>query len=148
MITLSPLNRRRWKNFKTNRRAFWSLWAFLVLFILSLFAELLANDKPVLVSYRGGLYTPIWNFYPETTFGGDFRTEAIYRDPEVKCLIISGGLDACWDDPGAVITDAADGVVDGAAIEKGWMIWPPVPYSYDTPNDLGRPAPSPPDAQH
>jgi microcin C transport system permease protein len=98
---LSPLNRRRWENFKANRRAYWSLWIFLLLYGLSLFAEVIANDKPLLVQYQGGYYTPIWNFYPETEFGGDFRTEAVYRDIEVQCLIISGGLEDCWDDPEA-----------------------------------------------
>ena len=148
MCTLSPLNRRRWKNFKANRRAFWSLWIFTALFGLSLFAELLANDKPIVISYRGDLYTPVWNFYPETAFGGDFQTEAVYRDPEVQCLIISGGLEACWDDPENVINDAGDGVVAGTKIEKGWMIWPPIRYSYDTPVDRPGAAPLPPNGQN
>jgi ABC-type antimicrobial peptide transport system permease subunit len=78
-MTLSPLNQRRWANFKANRRAFWSLWLFLLLFGLSLIAEVLANDKPIVVSYRGQLYFPIYRFYPETAFGGDFKTEATYR---------------------------------------------------------------------
>ena len=89
---LSPLNQRRWRNFRKNGRAFWSLWLFALLFVLSLFAEFLAYDKPILVRYQGSFYTPIWNFYPETEFGGDFRTEADYRAPEVACLIRSGGL--------------------------------------------------------
>ena len=63
-MTLSPLNQRRWANFKANRRAFWSLWLFLLLFGLSLIAEVLANDKPIVVSYRGQLYFPIYRFYP------------------------------------------------------------------------------------
>ena len=82
-MALSPLNQRRWRNFRRNGRAFWSLIIFSVLFGLSLFAEFIANDKPILVKYRGEFYTPIFNFYPETEFGGDFQTEAIYRDP--KC---------------------------------------------------------------
>jgi microcin C transport system permease protein len=90
---LSPLNQRRWNNFKRNRRAFWSLIIFSVLFGLSLFAEFIANDKPILVKYQGEFYTPIFRFYPETTFGGDFQTEAPYRDIEVQCLIASGGLE-------------------------------------------------------
>ena len=77
---LSPLNRRRWQNFKANRRAYWSLWIFAVLYGLSLFAEFIANDRPILVQFRGAYYMPIFNFYPETEFGGDFRTEAVYRD--------------------------------------------------------------------
>ncbi|MEX1234248.1 MAG: ABC transporter permease [Roseovarius sp.] len=147
-MTLSPLNQRRWRNFRRNKRAFWSLILFVIVFGLSLFAEFLANDKPILVQYRGELYTPIFNFYPETEFGGDFRTEAVYRDPEVRCLIASGGLDICFDDPEAVIEDAADGVVEGEEIEKGWAIWPPIPYSYDTPVDRPGAAPLPPNAQN
>lgn len=145
---LSPLNRRRWRNFRRNRRAFWSLIIFSVLFGLSLFAEFLANDKPILVKYRGEYYTPILHFYPETAFGGDFRSEANYTDIEVQCLIITGGLKACFDAPKTVIAAAAKGLVYGKPIEKGWMIWPPIRSSYNTINDLGTPAPSPPDAQH
>ena len=150
MITLSPLNKRRLSNFKKNRRAVWSFWIFSILFFLSLFAEFLANDKPFLVSYRGELFTPVTHFYAETAFGGDFKTEATYRDPEVQCLIISGGLEICFDDPEAIIKAISSGALGAevAGFYKGWMIWPPVPYSYDTPNDLGRSAPSPPDAQH
>ena len=147
-LALSPLNQRRWRNFRRNRRAFWSLVVFSVLFGLSLCAEFIANDKPILVSYRGDLYAPIFNFYPETAFGGDFRTEAVYRDIEVQCLIISGGLEDCFFEPEEIIADAEDGLVDGSDIAKGWMLWPPIPYSYDTISDLGRAAPSPPDAQH
>ncbi len=147
-MQLSPLNQRRWRNFKRNRRAFWSLWIFLVLFGLSLFAEFIANDKPLIVNYRGDLYFPVVKFYPETAFGGDFQTEASYRDPEVQCLIITGGLEECFDDPEAVMADAEDGEVNGKKIEKGWMIWPLVPYSYNTPNELDTAAPSPPDAEH
>ncbi|MCI2399419.1 ABC transporter permease [Aliiroseovarius subalbicans] len=147
-MTLSPLNQRRWRNFRRNGRAFWSLIIFVILFGLSLFAEFLANDKPILVSYRGDLHAPVLRFYPETAFGGDFKTEAVYSDIEVQCLIISGGLEACWDDPDGVIEDAGDGEVAGAAIHKGWMLWPPVPYSYKTINDIGGAAPSAPDANH
>ncbi len=147
-MRLSPLNRRRWRNFKRNRRAFWSLWIFVVLFGLSLFAEFIANDKPLIVSYRGELHFPVVKFYPETAFGGDFQTEASYRDPEVQCLIVSGGLEECFDDPEAVMADAGDGIVNGEPIAKGWILWPPVPYSYDTPNELDTAAPSPPDAKH
>ena len=117
-MALSPLNQRRWRNFKRNRRAYWSLMIFSVLFGLSLFAEFIANDKPILVSYRGDFYMPVFKFYPETEFGGDFQTEAIYRDPEVACLIETGGLEICLDDPEATIEDAADGVVDGRSDRK------------------------------
>ncbi|KAA2313010.1 ABC transporter permease [Pseudooceanicola sediminis] len=145
---LSPLNQRRWRNFRRNRRAFWSLIVFAVLFGISLFAEFVANDKPILVNYRGEYYMPIFRFYPETAFGGDFKTEAIYRDPEVQCLIHSGGLDSCFDDPEGVMADAEDGVVDGEAIENGWSIWPPIPYSYDSPVDRPGAAPLPPSAEN
>jgi len=146
---LSPLNRRRWQNFKANRRALWSLWIFAVLYGLSLFAEVLANDRPILVQYRGEYFTPITTFYPETAFGGDFRTEAVYRDVEVRCLIISGGLEDCWDDPQAVIAAVEEtGVFNGEEVVQGWLLWPPIPYSYNTVNDLGRAAPSPPDGDH
>ncbi|WP_281841035.1 ABC transporter permease [Sinisalibacter aestuarii] len=145
---LSHLNQRRWRNFRRNGRAFWSLIIFAVMFGLSLFAELIANDKPILVKYDGGFYAPIFRFYPETAFGGDFRTEAVYGDIEVQCLIVSQGQESCFDDPEAVIEDAQDGEIGGAQIRKGWLLWPLVPYSYDTINDLGGPAPSAPDAQH
>ncbi|APX89511.1 peptide ABC transporter permease [Brevirhabdus pacifica] len=147
-MTLSPLNQRRWRNFRRNRRAYWSLVLFVLFFGLSLFAELLANDKPLLVNYRGDFYVPIAKFYPETEFGGDFKTEAIYRDVEVECLIVSGGLDTCFDAPEEVLADAQDGTVEGQAIDKGWMIWPLIPYSYNTIVDIQGVAPSPPDANN
>jgi len=147
-MTLSPLNQRRWRNFRRNRRAFWSLVVFSVLFTITLFAEFIANDKPLLVRHAGSYYTPVFKFYPETEFGGDFRTEAVYGDIEVQCLIIAQGNEGCFDDPEGVIEDAQDGVVDGVAIDKGWLLWPIVPYSYDTINDIGGPAPSPPDSRH
>ncbi len=148
MIRLSPLARRRWRNFRSNRRAFWSLWIFSALFGISLFAEFISNDKPLLLQYRGEYYTPILSFHPETAFGGELPTEAVYRDIEVSCLIITGGMDACFDAPEELIEDATDGFVDGEQIEKGWLLWPLVPYSHDTVNDLGQPAPSPPDIEH
>ena len=114
---VSPLTKRRIRNFRANRRGWWSLWLFLLLFTLSLFAEFIANDKPLLVSYAGDLYTPIFKEYPETTFGGIFETEADYRDP--------------------FVIDSIE--------EAGWILWPPIPYSYDTPNtDLSITFPSPP----
>ena len=148
MIQFSPLTRRRFTNFRSNARAFWSLIIFIILFGLSLMAELISNDKPLIVSYKGDLHFPIFRFYPETTFGGDFRTEAIYRDIEVKCLIKSGGLPQCWNNPEAVIADSLDGEINGEKIQPGWLLWPLIPYSYDTVNDLGRAAPSPPDQDH
>ncbi len=145
---LSPLNQRRLRNFKRNRRALWSLIIFSTLFGFSLFAEFIANDKPILVSYRGELRMPIFKFYPETAYGGDFKTEAIYRDPEVECLIVTGGLNACFDDPEALIADAADGVVQGEEIQKGWALWPPIRASYNTISNAPGVAPSPPDSRH
>jgi len=146
---LSPLNERRWRNFKANRRAFWSLWIFAVLFILSLFAELIANDKPLLLSFQGELYTPVFSFYPETEFGGDFRTEAVYRDVEVQCLIISGGHEECWYEPEEVILSVQEsGTYAGETVDAGWIIWPLIPYSFNTINDLDGPAPSAPDENH
>jgi microcin C transport system permease protein len=149
LFRLSPLNRRRWRNFCANRRAYWSLLIFSVLFGLSLCAELIANDRPLLVRYQGQLYTPFLTFYPETAFGGDFRTEAVYRDAEVQCLIRTGGAELCLDDPAGAMEQAeATGMVEGTPVEAGWLLWPLIPYSYATVNDIGRPAPSPPDANH
>jgi microcin C transport system permease protein len=119
-LKLTPLVRRRLRNFRANRRGFWSLWIFLALFGISLFAELIANDKPLLIRYGGAFYFPIAVTYPETTFGGEFPTEADYRDP-----FVAGKIRAA-----------------------GWMIWPLVPFSYQTINhDLAAPAPAPPSAQ-
>jgi microcin C transport system permease protein len=116
--TWSPINQRRWANFRANQRGFWSLWIFLLLFTVTLFAEFVANDNPLLVKFDGHYYFPVFASYPETAFGGDFQTEARYRDPYVEKLI-----------------DA-----------KGWMVWPLIPFSYNTINyDLRSPAPSPPD---
>ena len=148
MTELSPLVRRRLRNFRSNTRAFWSLVIFAVLFGLSLCAEFIANDKPLIVSYQGEWYFPVFQFYPETAFGGDFRTEAIYRDIEVQCLIKSAGSTDCWDQPVEVINDSSDGEIDGIPIVRGWLLWPLIPYSFDTVNDIGRAAPSPPDSDH
>jgi len=120
-IPVSPLTRRRLHNFRANSRGFWSLWVFLVVFIFTLCAEFVANERPVLVVYVGGIYLPIFKAYPETAFGGEFETEADYRDPFVAKLI-----------------DA-----------KGWMVWPLIPYNHRSVAwDLPEPAPSPPDAEH
>jgi microcin C transport system permease protein len=117
-FALSPINARRWHNFKQNRRGYWSLWLFLVLFIGSLFAEFIANDKPFYVSFEGKSYFPAVVDYPETAFGGDFETAADYRDPFLQKLI---------------------------ADKNGYMLWPPIRYSYGTHNlDLPTPAPSKP----
>lgn len=121
-MTLSPLNHRRLKQFCANRRGFWSLWLFLFLFVVAMLAPVIANDKPILLSYKGALYAPVFKAYPETTFGGDFETETDYRDPYVQGLIKDAG---------------------------GWMIWPPIRFFYDTVNyNLPSPAPSPPTADN
>ncbi|ALG70559.1 ABC transporter permease [Azospirillum thiophilum] len=118
---MTPLTRRRLANFKANRRGFWSFWIFLVLFVLSLGAEFIANDKPLLVRYEEQYYWPVFTAYPETIFGGEFETETDYRDPYVRDLIQA----------------------------KGWMVWPPIPYSYRTINyNLPVPAPAPPSADN
>lgn len=142
---LSPLNERRWRNFRRNRRAFWSLVIFTFLFILSLFAEFIANDKPILVSYRGELRMPVFTFYSEQDFGGDFPTEAGYSDPEVQCLIVTGGLLECFDDPEGLVEAVANGEdLPYAEFAAGWMIWPIIPYSYNTVVDVPGVAPAPP----
>jgi microcin C transport system permease protein len=118
-LRLTPLGQRRLANFRANRRGFWSLWVFLTLFVVSLFAEFIANDRPIVVSYEGRLYLPVFVDYPETTFGGEFPTEADYRDPYVQKHIA----------------------------ERGWAVWPLIPFGYKTINyNLPTPAPSPPDA--
>lgn len=117
MPEFSPVTRRRWAQFKANKRGFWSLWLFLALFVIALSANVIANSRPLLVSFKGDLYTPFLKSYPETTFGGDFETETDYRDPYVTDLIT----------------------------KDGWIIWPPIRYSFDTINyNLPTPAPSAP----
>jgi microcin C transport system permease protein len=119
---VTPITMRRLANFKANRRGYVSFWIFLALFLVTLFAEFLANDKPLLVRYDGAFYMPIFRAYPETTFGGFFQTEADYRDPEVVKLIRE---------------------------KEGWLVWPLIPYSYLTVDlKLSRPAPSPPALRH
>ena len=120
-FALSPLNRRRWENFKRNRRGYWALWIFLTLFVLSLGADLLANDRPLLVRHDGRFYVPVLRAYPETAFGGELPTAAAYREPYVQRLIEA----------------------------RGWMVWPPIPYRYDTIDwELSGPAPAAPSRRH
>lgn len=147
-MAMSPLNQRRWRNFRRNGRAFWSLIIFSVLFGLTLFAEFLANDKPIMVSYRGEIFAPVFNFYPETAFGGDFQTEAIYRDPEVECLIVSGGIEDCFDDPEGIIEEIDAGTYQADGFDKGWTLWPLIPYSFNTTVDRPGAAPLPPNSQN
>ena len=101
----SPLTRRRWANFKANRRAYVSLWTIATMVVVSLFAEVVANDKPIVMGYAGELYAPVLFSYPETEFGGVFETEAVYTSPAVQRLIEAG---------------------------DGWTVWPPIPFSHDT----------------
>lgn len=149
MMRLSPIGRRRWANFKANRRAFWSLWIFLAVFTVTLFAEFVANDRPLVVHFNGEWRFPIFEFYSEADFGGEFHTEAEYNAPEVQCLIATGGHEECLYDPEAVQEELdANGTVLGEPVEPGWALWPPIPYSYNTINYGVATAPSPPDASH
>lgn len=118
---LSKLNQERWKRFKANRRGFWSLWIFLSLFVLSLFAEVIANDVPLFIRYDGRSFFPVLVEYSELEFGGEFETAADYRDPYVSDLIEN----------------------------NGWTVWPAIRFNYDTINyDLPSPAPSPPSKEN
>jgi microcin C transport system permease protein len=92
-----------------------------VLFTLSLFAEFIANDKPIFVSYRGDVYVPIFKFYPETRFGGDFKTEAAYKEIEVECLILSGGLVECLERPDDIVEAIKVGKFDNLDFSRGWI---------------------------
>ena len=148
-MRLTPLQRRRVANFRANRRAFWSLWIFLVIFVITLCAEFVANDRPLAVRFQDEWRFPIFSFYSEADFGGEFRTEAEYASPEVRCLIATGGMEACLDDPEAGLAQAPAGVFDGTPIaQPGRMIWPPIPYSYNTINYGVATAPSAPDRNH
>ena len=150
-MALSALNSRRWRNFKSNRRAFWSLILFSILFGITLFAEVLANDRPLLVTYRGEWRMPFLAFYSEKDFGGDFGTEANYKSPEVECLILTGGLIDCLDDAQPMIDAVAQEKFDPTTegFVKGSILWPLIPFSYNTINDLGGlAAPSAPDGTH
>lgn len=118
---MSSLMQVRWQRFKQHKLGFSCFIIFSAIFIISLGAELIANDKPLLVKYDHAFYLPILKSYPETTFGGVFETEAEYKDPAVQQLIA----------------------------EKGWAIWPIIPFSSQTPNfELAVPVPSPPSAQN
>ncbi|HZJ92783.1 MAG TPA: ABC transporter permease [Thiopseudomonas sp.] len=121
-MALSPINQRRFARFKLHKRGWYSLWLFLILFILSLGAEFIANDKPLVVSYDGALYFPVVKRYPETTFGGEFPLQANYKSPYIQELV---------------------------AEKQGWMIWPIIPFNYSSINyDLQVPAPAPPSMQN
>ncbi|MFU8926068.1 ABC transporter permease [Acinetobacter puyangensis] len=118
---MSPVMQQRLHRFKQNKLGMFCLVIFAIIFVISMCAELIANDKPIVVSYKNQLYVPVLKTYPETTFGGVFETEADYKDPAVQQLI------------------QAD----------GWMLNPIIPFSYDTPNlQLSVPVPSKPTAQN
>ncbi|WP_261859186.1 ABC transporter permease [Photobacterium sanguinicancri] len=118
-MAMNPLTQQRWLRFKAHRRGYFSLWIFSVLFLVSLFSELISNDKPLLIHFESQWYFPVVEQYAETEFGGEFATEADYTDPFVIDLIE----------------------------QKGYMVWPLIRFSYDTINyNLAGPAPSPPDA--
>ena len=118
---LSPITRRRLAVFTANRRARVSLWVFLALFVVSLGAEMIANDKPLVMRYDGQWYVPLLVDYPETEFGGFLPTTADYHDPFVQAQIA----------------------------EHGWALWPPIPFSYQTLDmQMMRPSPAPPDGRH
>ena len=118
---LTPITQRRLQNFKDNKRGYVSLWVFLGLFLVCICAELISNDRPYLVYFKHNLYCPIVSVYSEKDFGGEFETEAVYRDKYVQDLIN----------------------------KDGWMLWPINRYSYDTINyDLPQPAPSPPSREN
>lgn len=120
-MKLSPLAQRRLTIFKRNKRGYWSFWIFLILFVLSMFAEFIANDKPIVLTYKDHFYFPVFSAYVETDFGGDFATEVDYRDPYMAEMIQS----------------------------DGWMVWPLIRYDYTSINyDLGTPAPSRPDGEN
>ncbi|CDI01046.1 putative oligopeptide transporter subunit; permease component of ABC superfamily transporter [Candidatus Competibacter denitrificans Run_A_D11] len=120
-IHVTPLTHRRFAQFRANRRGWWSLWLFLLLFGLSLSAEFIANDRPLLVKYQGGFYMPVFKEYAETDFGGLFPSAANYRDPFLADLIQ----------------------------KNGWMLWPPIRFSHATVNyNLPVPAPAPPSAEN
>ena len=102
---MSPLNKRRWQNFKQNKRAIYSLLIFSIFFLISVFAEFIANDKPLMIYYNKEFYSPIIKNYSERVFGGEFETEAEYKTIEVECLILSGGmLEECLDNPRKIIS--------------------------------------------
>ncbi|MCZ7561787.1 MAG: ABC transporter permease [Burkholderiaceae bacterium] len=119
--SLSP-GRRAWLRFRANRRGYWSLWIFALVFGLSLAAELLSNDRPIVARYEGQLYWPLWRQYPETTFGGDFRTATDYLDPFIRKRLSQDG---------------------------NWALYPPNPYRFDTINYFApSPNPAPPSPQN
>ena len=121
-MNVTPLTRRRLENFRANKRGYYSLWIFLAMFTVSLFSEFIANDKPIVMYHEGSLFFPVFVTYTEEQLGGEFKTEAKYEDPFVQQMVEASG---------------------------GWMLWPPIRYSYDTVDwYIEQAAPAPPSAQH
>jgi microcin C transport system permease protein len=121
LFALSPSMQIRWQRFQKNRMGYVSFWIFLLIFFVSLFANVIANDRPLILSYKGQIYTPVIEKYSEQTFGGVFETETNYRDPVVQQLIE----------------------------KQGWMMWPMIRFADQTPNlALTVTAPAPPSAQN
>ena len=145
MFRLTELDRRRIANFRANRRAIWALRLFAVIFTIALCAEVVANDRPIAVKHDGEWLYPIWNEYPESRFGGDEGIVKVdYHDPVIQCLIRTGaGIDPCLDE--------ADGIARAEVPEgksAGWLLWPPIPYSYSYVDKAVEYAPYPPGGRH
>ena len=121
-MNVTPLTRRRLENFRANKRGYYSPWIFLAMFTVSLFSEFIANDRPIVMYHEGSLFFPVFVTYTEEQLGGEFKTEAKYEDPFVQQMVEASG---------------------------GWMLWPPIRYSYDTVDwYIEQAAPAPPSAQH
>ncbi|MBI0113272.1 MULTISPECIES: ABC transporter permease [unclassified Gilliamella] len=121
MTTHYSINQLRWQRFKRNRRGYYSLWLFSILFIISLFSDFIFNDRPIFIKYQNNYYSPIFHFYPETEFGGQFKTQTNYLDPAVQNKIES----------------------------DGWILWPPFRYTHNTViHDTTSTFPIPPSKKH
>ncbi|MEM8793534.1 MAG: ABC transporter permease [Pseudomonadota bacterium] len=147
-MRLSPLDRRRIANFRSNTRAIWSFRLFTILFLISLAANLIANDKPLLVSFQGEILSPILANYDEVRFGGDEGIVGTdYADPFIECLILTGGSEACFEDETAALEQISSAAYPEDA-QPGWIIRAPIPFSYSTVDFDVATAPSPPDGRH
>ncbi|MCO6554005.1 MULTISPECIES: ABC transporter permease [unclassified Gilliamella] len=121
MTTHYSINQQRWQRFKQNRRGYYSLWLFMICFVISLFADFIVNDRPIFIKYQDNYYSPIFHFYPETEFGGQLATQTNFLDPAVQNKIEA----------------------------NGWILWAPFRYSYNTLiYDTSNTFPTPPSASH
>ncbi|OCG44180.1 microcin ABC transporter permease [Gilliamella sp. Choc5-1] len=121
MTTHYSINQQRWQRFKQNRRGYYSLWLFMICFVISLFADFIVNDRPIFIKYQDNYYSPIFHFYPETEFGGQLATQTNFLDPAVQNKIET----------------------------NGWILWAPFRYSYNTLiYDTSNTFPTPPSASH